>query len=103
MTAGDVISVLDGQSLTHVVLAHGSQREEEELSVETPLGARRAGQFGQGVQEEGDSLVHLVHAHPAQHLLQEGKREGVVVPPPAVHPHGGATWWRRNPGSGLSA
>lgn len=69
MTGCDVISIEDTQGLTHVVLAHGGQREEEELAVEAPLSARRAGQLGQGVQEEGDGLVHLVHAHPAQHLL----------------------------------
>lgn len=72
MTGLDVICVADRRGLTHVVLAHGGQCEEEELSVEAPLGAWRAGQLGQGVQEEGDGLVHLVHAHPAQHLLQEG-------------------------------
>ena len=36
--------------------------------------------------------MHLVHADPAQHLLQEGQREGVVVSPPAVASHGEAAW-----------
>lgn len=76
---------------SNVISTHGSQREEEHLSVQTPLYLGRAWLLGNGFQEEGDSLVYLVHANPAQHFLQEGQGEGVVVPPPAVVPHGYAT------------
>lgn len=62
----------------------------------TPLRPGRARLFGQRVQEEGDGFVHLVHADPPQHLLQEGQGERVVVSPPAVASHWDATWWRNS-------
>lgn len=52
----------------------------------SPLDPRVARLLGDGIQEERDRLVYLVHADPAQHFLQEAQGEGVVVPPPAVVP-----------------
>jgi len=101
-----------------VIFAHGGQREEEHLSVQTPadphkhtlesvslsitwaspehhhtspLYPRRAGLLSNRIQEERDGLVYLVHADPAQHFLQEAEAEGMVVMPPAVAAHGDAT------------
>lgn len=66
----------------------------------SPLSPGRARLFDQRVQEEGDGFVHLVHADPPQHLLQEGQGERVVVSPPAVASHHrDATWWRKGGGA----
>lgn len=64
---------------------------ETVLSVRWPLYPGWSRLLGQRVQEEGDGFVHLVHADPPQHLLQEGQSERVVVSPPAVASHRDAT------------
>ncbi len=64
-----------------------------------PLCAGRAWLLFQRVQEEGDGFVHLVHADPAQHLLQERQSERMVVSAPAVAPHWHATWWKKRGGA----
>lgn len=56
-----------------MIFAHSCQSEEEELSVQTPLRAGRPRLFSERFEEERDRFVHLVHADPPQHLLQEGQ------------------------------
>lgn len=52
-----------------------------------PLDAGGAWQLGDGIQEERDGLVDLVHPNTAQDFLQEAQREGVVVSTPCVVTH----------------